>query len=90
MIKLGDIVKDTVTGLEGTAVAKIKYMNDCIQYEVQPKGLKDGSIIKSVWVDEGQLIVKKEAKIKKVKEKPPGGSGSVPSKFNHPEKKGNL
>lgn len=85
MINLGDQVKDTITGLEGTAVAKIFYMNGCIQYEVQPKGLKDGTIIKSVWVDEGQLIVKKKkAKIKKVKEKPPGGSGKVPSEFSHP------
>jgi len=87
MIKLGDIVKDTVTGLEGTAVAKIKYMNDCIQYEVQPKGLKDGTIIKSVWVDEGQLIVKKEAKIKKRKVIPPGGSGSVPSGSSHTKRR---
>ncbi|MBA7581323.1 hypothetical protein ES708_23225 [subsurface metagenome] len=84
MIKLGDIVKDTVTGLEGMAVAKIKYLNNCVQYEVQPKGLKDGSIIKSTWIDEGQLVVKKEAKIKKDKEKPPGGSGNVPSEFSHP------
>ena len=87
MIELGDKVKDTITDLEGTAVAKIKYMNNCIQYEVQPKGLKDGTIIKSVWVDEGQLIVKKEAKIKKVKEKPPGGSRSVPSGSSHPKRR---
>ena len=84
MIELGDKVKDTITGLEGTAVAKIWYLNDCIQYEVQPKGLKDGTIIKSVWIDEGQLIVKKEAKIKKDKEELPGGSGHVPSEFSHP------
>lgn len=85
MINLGDQVKDTITGLEGTAVARIKYMNDCVQYEVQPKGLKDGTIIKSVWIDEGQLIVKKKkAKIKEEKEKPPGGSGNVPSGSSHP------
>ncbi|MBA7661254.1 hypothetical protein ES703_69269 [subsurface metagenome] len=86
MIKLGDKVKDTITGLEGTAVAKIWYMNGCIQYEVQPKGLKDGTIIKSVWIDEGQLIVKK-AKIKIEKEKPPGGSRSVPSGSSHPKRR---
>lgn len=84
MIKIGDIVKDTVTGLEGMAVAKIIYMTGCVQFEIQPKGLKDGLIIKSAWIDEGQLVVKKEARIKKDKEKPPGGSGSVPSKFSHP------
>lgn len=86
MIKIGDTVKDTITDLEGTAVAKIIYMNGCIQYEVQPKKLKDGLIVKSAWVDEGQLIVKKKAEIKKDKEKPPGGSGSVPSERSHPLK----
>ena len=84
MIKIGDKVKDTVTGLEGMVVAKIIYMNGCIQYEIQPKGLKDGKIIKSAWIDEGQLIVKKETKKKEDKERPPGGSGNVPSGFNHP------
>ncbi|MBA7629929.1 hypothetical protein ES703_37436 [subsurface metagenome] len=85
MIKIGDIVKDTVTGLEGMAVAKIIYMTGCVQFEIQPKGLKDGLIIKSAWIDEGQLVVKKEAKVKKDKEKPPGGSGHIPGEFSHPD-----
>jgi hypothetical protein len=84
MIKIGDKVKDTITGLEGMAVAKIIYMNGCIQYEIQPKGLKDGKIIKSAWVDEGQLIVKSRTKMKEEKKEPPGGSGNVPSEFSHP------
>ncbi len=40
MINLGDKVKDTITDFEGTAVAKIIYLNGCIRYEVKPKGLK--------------------------------------------------
>ncbi len=84
MINLGDIVKDKVTGLEGTAVAKIIYMNGCIQYEVQPKKLKDGIIVKSAWIDGGQLITKKEARKEGGKEKPPGGSGHVPPPSSHP------
>ncbi|MBA7614260.1 hypothetical protein ES703_21523 [subsurface metagenome] len=85
MIKIGDIVKDTVTGLEGMAVAKIIYMTGCVQFEVQPRGLKDGLIIKGAWIDEGQLIVKKGAKIKKDKEEPLGGSGHVPSGSSYPD-----
>ena len=57
MIKLGDKVKDTITDFEGTAIAQAKYLNGCVQYLVQPKGLKDSEIIGSVWIDEGQLIV---------------------------------
>ncbi len=33
MINLGDKVKDTITDFEGTAVAKIIYMNGCIRWE---------------------------------------------------------
>jgi len=43
-------------------------LNGCVQYEVQPKGLKDGTIIKSTWIDEGQLILKKGAKVQKGRE----------------------
>lgn len=85
MIEINDEVKDIITGFKGTVVAKIIYRNGCIQYEVQPKLLKDGVIVKSAWIDEGQLIVKKEAKTKKGKEKPPGGSGHMPSGSSHPE-----
>ena len=57
MIKLGDKVTDTITGFKGIVTAKAIYLNGCVQFQVQPKGLKDEEIIKSEWIDEGQLIV---------------------------------
>ena len=45
MINLGDKVKDTITDFEGTAVAKIIYLNGCIRCEVKPKGLEDSGRI---------------------------------------------
>jgi len=82
MINLGDKVKDTITDFEGTVVARIVYLNSCVRYQVQAKGLKDGKIIESEWIDEGQLIVIKEAK-EEIKDST-GGSGDVPSGFSHP------
>ena len=59
-------------------------IHGCIQYLVQPKGLKDGEIIKSEWIDEGQLIRIKETEILKDKEEPGGGIHDIPSGLNHP------
>ena len=57
MIKLGQKVKDKVTGFQGIAITKCIYLNGCIQYSVQPPVNEKGESPKSNWVDEGQLIV---------------------------------
>lgn len=40
-IKLGDKVRDKVTGYEGIAVARTQFLNDCVQYMVARKLKKD-------------------------------------------------
>lgn len=40
-IKLGDKVKDKVSGFEGIATAKTIFLNGCLQIEVTPK-IKEG------------------------------------------------
>lgn len=82
MIKLGSKIKDMITGFEGVAIARIVYLNGCVQIQVQSKKLKDGKIIKAEWIDEPQLICKDKTKDKK---DDPGGSGDVPSGLSHPE-----
>ena len=82
MIKLGTKVKDMITGFEGVAVARIVYLNGCVQIQVQSKKLKDSKIIKAEWIDEPQLICKDKVRAKS--DKDPGGSGDVPNGFSHP------
>lgn len=41
-IKLGDKVKDKVTGYEGIATSKTEFLNGCTQIEVTPK-IKKGT-----------------------------------------------
>ena len=87
MIELGDKVKDTITDFEGIATAKAIYLNGCIQFLVQPRGLKDTEIIKSEWIDEGQLIQAEVAKAilaEKKEEAPGGGIRNMPSGMSHP------
>ena len=75
MIELGERVVDTVTNLKGMAIAKAVYLNGCIQYLVQPRGLKEEEIIKSEWIDEGQLETLEQplGQVEDLNEKGPGG-----------------
>jgi len=55
MIKLGDKVKDKLTGYSGTAVARAEYLYGCVWISVIPEELQDGKPIEDVWFDEGRL-----------------------------------
>lgn len=66
-IKLGQKVKDTITGFTGIATSRHEYLNGCVQYGVQGKIDKDGIIPEIEHIDEEQLTVmsggiKKESK----------------------------
>lgn len=54
-IKLGNKVKDIVTGFEGIAVSKVEYLNGCVQYCVKPAKGKDGKMPEGEYIDQQQL-----------------------------------
>jgi hypothetical protein len=67
-IKLGDQVKDKITGFIGTVVSRTEFLNGCIQYEVVPKCKKgENKIPEGINVDEQSLevVIKKKVRIKK-------------------------
>jgi hypothetical protein len=53
--KNGDTLRDTLSGLEGTTVASTIWLNGCIRYFIQPRGVKDGKPIEASSFDEQQL-----------------------------------
>ena len=55
MIKLGDKVKDSITGFTGIVIARATYLNGCISCEVESTKLKDGAPLKCHWFDEQRL-----------------------------------
>jgi len=56
MIKLGDKVKDKVSGISGIVVSRIEFLNGCIQFGVQPPyDKKDQREISNWNIDEAQL-----------------------------------
>ncbi len=75
-IKLGDRVKDSITGFKGIATARAEYLYGCVQVLVQPESIKDGAIVKSQWMDEQRLDVKSEAE--------EGGLQNSPRGIDHP------
>ena len=54
-LKLGDEVRDTVTGFRGIAIAKTEYLHGCARIAVQPRVDKDGKVPDSCTFDEPQL-----------------------------------
>ena len=66
-IKLGDRVRDKMTGFEGTVNARIEYMYGCTQFEVQPDVDKTGAYRSHEWIDEPQLEIIKSNGQKKAK-----------------------
>lgn len=64
MIKLGDKVKDKVTGFTGIAIARTEWLNGCVRLSVQPDKLVDGKIAASETIDEPQLTLVKAAAVK--------------------------
>jgi len=65
-IKLGDMVRDVISGLEGTATERTEYLNGCIQITVQAPYVKDKTEIPAWKIDIQQLeVVEKKASPKK-------------------------
>ena len=58
MIKLGDSVRDKVTGFEGTALARMEALYEATQLRVHPSSLNSaGDIRASQWIEEERLSV---------------------------------
>jgi len=57
-VPLGTLMRDKVTGWTGIAIAKVTFLNGCVQYSLKPQNLdKDGKLIDSSTIDCQQLEV---------------------------------
>ncbi len=63
MIKLGDEVKDMVSGFQGIAVARYQYIQGCNRICVQPPVDEDGKLPVTENFDEPQLEVVQKEKV---------------------------
>lgn len=85
-IKLGDKVKDKITGVEGIAVSNITYKNGCEQFGVQQKVNEDGSVPEVQQVDLPDLTnLEDESESLKDNVKEPLKTSTGGGFRNHPE-----
>lgn len=77
-IKLGDKVKDPISGLIGIAVGRTVWLHGCARITVQPMGFdKTKKPYESISVDEPQLEVIKPKRIKEGNHKTGGPRNDV-------------
>ena len=55
--ELGKTAKDKITGFQGILTARVEYLTGCNRYCIQPKELKDGKPIDSIYFDEAQIEI---------------------------------
>ena len=73
-VKLGDEVKDKVSGFTGVIVSQHDYLNGCTRFTIQPPIDKDSKLPKCETFDEPQLeLVKKEAAVAETGNNKTGG-----------------
>ena len=73
MVKLGEKVRDKITGLEGIATGRHEYLHGCVRISVQPQEVKDGKPAELVFLDEPQLDVIAAKSIEPSSTTGPGG-----------------
>ncbi len=83
-IKLGDMVKDTVTGYKGTVVATSDYIHGCRRLCIQAKAKKDGTFVDGIWFDEPRLVYTGKLKIKITSDKSNNGGPDRLSSSSRP------
>ncbi len=54
-IKVGSLVRDLYSGFLGMSIARVTYMNGCVQHEVQAHADKNNKMQPNLWIDEQQL-----------------------------------
>ena len=55
MFKLGQRLRDKVTGYQGIATIESKHLNGCIRYCLEAPATDGGKVPKEQWVDDQQL-----------------------------------
>ena len=63
MVKLGDKVKDNISGLEGIVTGRSEYLYGCAHILVNPQQVKDGAPVAGTWLDEDRFTVIEEGVI---------------------------
>ena len=87
MVKLGEKVRDKITGLEGIAIGRHEWLHGCVRISIQPQEVKDGKPAEVVCLDEPQLDVIAEKTLVPSPTTGPGGPHSEPGQRSAPSRR---
>ncbi len=60
-LRLGQKVRDSITGYTGIAIGRTEWLYGCVRFTVQADALHDGKPIDSMCFDEEQLVLVEDA-----------------------------
>lgn len=84
--RLGEVLKDKVTGFKGVAMARTEYYTGCVHYGLAAQKLVKDAVADWEWIDEKRLVLVKSVKslvgdfriVEAISEDDPGGPESNP------------
>lgn len=79
-MKIGDRVKDKISGFQGIVTGIVDYISGCKQALVAPPVDKEKKLVESQWFDVQRLEVIKENAIKLENSKTPGPDREAPKR----------
>jgi hypothetical protein len=56
-MKLGDVVRDKISGFSGVATCRLDYLNGCVRWAVSPRILHEAKPVDPQYFDEEQLEI---------------------------------
>jgi hypothetical protein len=56
-MKIGQTVRDRITGFCGTVIGAVEYITGCRQFQLQPKAKAEGDFVEARWLDEDRLEI---------------------------------
>jgi len=81
-IKMGDRIKDSISGFKGIATSKTEWLNGCKRWLISPEELHDGKPIEAQWFDAEQVALVKSLGPRNAK--PSGGNKPAPKRAADP------
>ena len=78
-MKLGDKVRDVISGFSGLAVGRTQWLLGCERIGIEPIGLQDGKIQETVFFDLDRIEVVEAGFFASMRTKAPGRQADIPA-----------
>lgn len=88
VMKVGDVVRDKITGFTGVVTSRTEWLNGCVRFGVQSKELHEGKVVDAQHFDEVQLEEVQDAPKTSWLQRLTGGDRPAPVGLPNPKERG--